>query len=50
MIELFKEIFQFAAANKKMFLVPLVLVLLLLGAVVIFAQGSAIAPLIYTIF
>ena len=35
---------------KKFFLFPILLVLLLFGAIIILSQGSAIAPFIYTIF
>jgi hypothetical protein len=36
--------------NKKFWLLPIVTTLLLLGAVIVFAGGSALAPFIYTIF
>jgi hypothetical protein len=36
--------------RKKLWLLPLVLVLLLVGMVIALAQGSALAPFIYTIF
>ena len=36
--------------RKKFWLLPLVLVLLLLGTLLVFAQGSVLAPFIYTIF
>ena len=41
---------MFLRQNKKLWLLPIVLVLLLLGALLIFAQSSALAPFIYTIF
>lgn len=44
------EFLLFLKEEKKWWLAPLVVVLLLLSAVIIFAEGSAIAPFIYTIF
>ena len=45
-----KELFSFILARKKFWLAPIILVMLLLGALLIFAQGSAVAPFIYTLF
>jgi hypothetical protein len=36
--------------RKKFWLAPIIVLLLLLGALIVFAQGSAIAPFIYTLF
>ena len=36
--------------RKKFWLLPLLVVLITLGALLVFAQGSALAPFIYTIF
>jgi drug/metabolite transporter superfamily protein YnfA len=44
------EVWAFLRQNKKLWLLPIVVVLLLLGALLIFAQSSALAPFIYTIF
>jgi hypothetical protein len=44
------ELLQFLWENKWWWLAPMVLVLLLFGGLVIFAQSSAIAPFIYTLF
>ncbi|HLM57806.1 MAG TPA: DUF5989 family protein [Pyrinomonadaceae bacterium] len=44
------EVWQFLRENKKLWLLPIVAVLLLLGALLVFAQTSALAPFIYTIF
>jgi hypothetical protein len=41
---------MFLRQNKKLWLLPIVVVMLLLGALLIFAQGSALAPFIYTLF
>jgi hypothetical protein len=44
------ELLQFFWQNKWWWLTPMILVLLLFGGLVIFAQSSAIAPFIYTLF
>jgi drug/metabolite transporter superfamily protein YnfA len=44
------EVWMFLRQNKKLWLLPIILVLLLLGALLVFAQSSALAPFIYTIF
>ncbi|MDJ0957368.1 MAG: DUF5989 family protein [Arenicellales bacterium] len=48
--EFFKDLWDFMRVRKKFWLAPIIIVLLLLGALLIFAQGSAVAPFIYTIF
>lgn len=45
-----REIWVFLAARKKFWLLPILLVMLLLGGLLILAQGSAVAPFIYTLF
>jgi len=45
-----KEIWKFLKVRKKFWLLPIILVMLLLGVLLVFAQGSAIAPFIYTLF
>jgi len=47
---LVREVWAFLRARKKWWLAPLVLFLLLLGALLVFAQTSVLAPFIYTIF
>jgi Family of unknown function (DUF5989) len=44
------ELLQFLWARKLWWLTPMVVVLLFLGIIIIFAQSSAIAPFIYTLF
>jgi hypothetical protein len=44
------ELWAFMKVRKKWWLLPIIIVLLLVGALLIFAQGSALAPFIYTIF
>jgi hypothetical protein len=50
MIDLIKDLWGFMRERKKFWLAPIILLLLLLGALIVFAQGSAIAPFIYTLF
>ena len=45
-----KEFWAFLKVRKKWWLLPVILVMLLVGSLLIFAQGSALAPFIYTIF
>jgi drug/metabolite transporter superfamily protein YnfA len=49
-LSLAAEVWMFLRQNKKLWLLPIVAVLLLLGALLVFAQSSALAPFIYTIF
>jgi hypothetical protein len=44
------ELFSFFMQNKRWWLVPMILTLFLLGALIVLAQSSAIAPFIYTLF
>ena len=44
------EVWIYLKVRKKFWLVPIIVVMALLGTIMIFAQGSALAPLIYTIF
>ncbi len=50
MLELIKDLFGFMKARKKFWLAPVIFILLLLGGLLVLAQGSAIAPFIYTLF
>lgn len=45
-----KELMQFLKARKKLWLAPIVMVLLLLSLLIVFVQGSALAPFIYSVF
>jgi hypothetical protein len=45
-----REFWAFMRMRKKFWLIPIILVMVLVGALLIFAQGSALAPFIYTIF
>ena len=45
-----RELWAFMRVRKKWWLLPLIVTMLLVGLLIAFAQGSALAPLIYTIF
>jgi len=45
-----REVWAFMRVRKKWWLLPIIVVLALVGALLIFAQGSVLAPFIYTIF
>jgi uncharacterized protein DUF5989 len=44
------DLWRFMKARKKFWLLPIIVVMLLLGGLLVLAQGSAIAPFIYTLF
>jgi hypothetical protein len=44
------QIWGYARERKKWWLLPIIIVLMMVGALLVFAQGSALAPFIYTIF
>jgi hypothetical protein len=50
MWELLKDLWAFMKERKKFWLAPIIIVLLLLGALIVLTQGSAVAPFIYTLF
>ncbi len=49
-MSLLKEFWLFLRVRKKWWLLPIIIVMVLLGGLLVFAQGSALAPFIYTIF
>ena len=50
MLDLLKDLWAFMRARKKFWLAPIIIIMLLLGGLLVLAQGSAIAPFIYTLF
>lgn len=50
MLELLKDLWGFMRTRKKFWLAPIIIVMLLLGMLIVFAQGSSVAPFIYTLF
>ena len=49
-MELIKELWEFLRFRKKLWLAPIIMVMLILGGLLILSQGSIVAPFIYTIF
>ncbi|MDB4056847.1 DUF5989 family protein [Candidatus Thioglobus sp.] len=49
-MSILKELWMFMRVRKKFWLAPIIMVMLLLGALIVLAQGSAVAPFIYTLF
>jgi hypothetical protein len=50
MLDLLKDLFSFMRERKKFWLAPIMVVMVLLGVLIVFVQGSALAPFIYAIF
>jgi hypothetical protein len=50
MIEFVAELWGFMKERKKFWLLPIIVCLLLLGSLIVFTSGSAVAPFIYTLF
>jgi hypothetical protein len=49
-LSILAEFWDFLKVRKKWWLAPIVIILLLLGALIVLTEGSAVAPFIYTIF
>jgi hypothetical protein len=49
-MEFLRDLWGYMKMRKKYWLLPLILILLLLGFLIIFTGGTAIAPFIYTLF
>ncbi len=49
-MEIIKELYEFAKTHKKMWLLPIIAIIIGIGGVLVLAQGSAIAPFIYAVF
>lgn len=49
-LQVLAEFWEFLRFNKKYWLLPIVLVLVLTGLLIVLAQGSAVAPFVYTLF
>ncbi len=47
---LVSELWAYMRVRKKWWLLPIIIVMVMVGALLVFAQGSALAPFIYTIF
>ena len=49
-MDFIKELWAFLRARRKFWLWPIVIVMALLGVLIVLAEGSAVAPLIYSLF
>lgn len=49
-VSILKEFWDFLKVRKKWWLTPIILVLVLLGALIVFTESTAVAPFIYTLF
>jgi hypothetical protein len=50
MIELIREFYQYVRERKKLWMLPIILILLLLSGIITLTAGSALAPFIYSLF
>ena len=50
MLELIKDLWGFMRERKKLWMAPIIMIMLLLGVLIVLTQGSSLAPFIYTIF
>ena len=49
-MEFLKELWNFLKIRKKIWLLPIIIIMLIFGGLIIQAQGSVVAPFIYTLF
>lgn len=49
-MSIFRELWEFMRERKKFWLLPIIFIMVLLGGLLVLAQGSAVAPFIYTLF
>jgi hypothetical protein len=49
-LEFLKELWLFMKTRKKFWMMPIIVIMLLFGALLVFSQGSVVAPFIYTLF
>jgi hypothetical protein len=50
MMDFLTDLWGFMRVRKKFWLLPIILTLVMLGALIVFSQGSAVAPFVYTLF
>ena len=50
MLDLLKDLWGFMRERKKLWMAPIIAIMLLLGILIVMTQGSALAPVIYTLF
>lgn len=49
-MEFLKELWDFLKIRKKIWLLPIIIIMIIFGGLIILAQGSVVAPFIYTLF
>jgi hypothetical protein len=49
-MEFIKEFSRFLMVRKKYWLAPIILAMVLIGFLIVFSKGSAVAPFVYTVF
>ena len=49
-MDFIKEFISFLLLRKKYWLIPIIILLVLFGGIIVMTQGTAVAPLVYTIF
>ena len=49
-MEFLKELWTFLRVRKKLWLAPIIIIMVILGGLLILAQGSVVAPFVYTLF
>jgi len=49
-MELIRELWVFLRVRKKLWLAPIIIIMLILGSFLLISQGSVVAPFIYTVF
>jgi hypothetical protein len=49
-MDFIKELWAFLRARRKVWLAPIIMVMVMIGAVLIAAKGSVVAPFVYTLF
>lgn len=50
MLDLMQDLWGFMRERKKFWLAPIIVMMVLMGALLVLSQGSAVAPFIYTLF
>ena len=49
-MEFIKELWTFLRVRKKLWMAPIIIILVIFGGLLILAQGSVVAPFVYTLF
>lgn len=50
MIDFLIDLWRFARKHKKLWIIPIVILMMMAGFLIIFVQGSSVSPFIYTLF